>query len=375
MIMYKHISIYRNVFFNYIFQYNLVMNQITIWLNNWTLNGKLSILIFFPLAMGVLVAAFKSIKYAEVMIYKSKMKGAFVGGVLLAGISSLPELITEVSQSASGNPGVGSADDIGANAFTTLLMGFATLLFVRRMFMNNISKWTRMSMVITALTSSLLTILLYLRSDLVIGVIGQYAIGIIPFVFFLIYLLSIWLSNKFATEEDEEKEDMHFVKKTSLKKGIILFCFWGLTLVIFSLGLNTSVSSIQQGYNISSESAGGILLSMTTALPEAIAFFVLLKDKQYTVAIAAIIGSHMFNMSMIFFGDFAFTESPIFTNYEVHKNWTLALMTTIMMIMLIIQVQLGYRIKVFKENKVVYSIIPVLTIFSYFIGWGLILFL
>ena len=104
------------------------------------------------------------------------------------------------------------------------------------------------------------------------------------------------------------------------KKGITLFAVYGFLVVILAVLINISVSSMQDGYGISSESAGGLFLSMTTSLPEIVAFVALLKSGQKSAAIAALVGSQMFNLGITVFGDMAYSSEAMFNNPEVSKN-------------------------------------------------------
>lgn len=93
------------------------------------MGGQLAILLF-PIFAGLLLfASLKLVKYSEVIIAKTRFGGGFVGGTLIAAITSMPELITEVTQGASGHPESGLGDDIGSNAFSVFLMGIGTIVF------------------------------------------------------------------------------------------------------------------------------------------------------------------------------------------------------------------------------------------------------
>ena len=86
------------------------------------MGGKLSVLLFLAFAAGIVFTAIKMVKYSEVIMGKTKFGGAFIGGALIAAFASMPELITEIVQGLDGQPGVGTADDIGANAFSAFAM-------------------------------------------------------------------------------------------------------------------------------------------------------------------------------------------------------------------------------------------------------------
>jgi len=104
------------------------------------MDGKLSILVFIVFAAALLYASIKLVKYADILIAKTKFGGAFIGGVFIAAVTSMPELITEIAQSANGNPGAGMSDDLGSNAFSAFLIALAAIMFYKNRMFENLGK-------------------------------------------------------------------------------------------------------------------------------------------------------------------------------------------------------------------------------------------
>ena len=347
------------------------MHEIINWFSSWNMGGQLGLLWFFPFAGLVFWGATKLVSYAEVIIFKSKFGGAFVGGTLVAAVTSIPELIIEILQASAGHPGAGAADDIGSNAFSILLIAIASLIFMRMMFLNNLSKWTKITIGISLLISVLFTILTYFQKDLSIN-LGSTVIGLIPLMFFVIYLINLFLQYKFG--EGDHSGDKPKRSEISLKKASLLFLMWAILLVGFSMLLNITASSMQQGFNIPSNSIGGIFLAMASSLPEVVAFFMFLRNKQVTGAIGSLIGSHVFNLGILFFGDLTYSPAATFTTGKVQGTWMLGLSTVIMLVLLLTQVFLSSKFKkTFNKYKWINAVIPGLIISTYIIVWALML--
>ncbi len=325
---------------------------------------------FIPAAALTLFSAMKMVKYAELIIEKTKMGGAFVGLVLISMITSIPELITEISQGLSNSPATGLSDDIGANAFSTFMLAIASIIFVKSMFVKKLGLWTKITIVISFTLSLLMTIILYYSADIEIGVPGKIAIGIVPIFMLLVYIIVVYFSYRFRHLADEEPENL---VKTNLSKKQIYFMFvlFSFSLILSSLLLNWVTDAMQIKYSIDPKSAGGILLSMTTAMPEVVALFGLARKGYLTAATGSIIGSHIFNLSAIFWGDLAYNQTDIINGPGVSSVWMIAVIVTIEVGILLSFVVLGKRIK----NKYTYLIFPSLIVCTYIIGWSLILFL
>lgn len=354
--------------------YNNQMTTIIEWLMSWTNSGKLAI-IFFPfLCVLLLISSLSLVKWAQIIITKSKFGGGFVGGILIAGITSFPEMITEITQGLAGTPENGIGDDIGSNAFSVFLIGVGALLFTRYLFLNNLGRWTKISLAISGSLMLAMSLFLFFNRDIMIGVPGKLVFGIIPSFFFLFYLFTIWLSHKFG-DEDEEPVDIDFVEKHSLKEGVVRFTLAAVALmsIAFLVNVNVSAFSDPRALNIPPESAGGIFLAITTSLPEIVAFFIFMRKQQPSAAIASLTGSHFFNLGISFFGDIAFNEGSTFTRIEMHHHFPLAIMTTIMIFLIFTQAVLANKFKEAFKKKSIYLIIPSITTIGYVVGWTLML--
>lgn len=354
--------------------YNWKMKFLIEWLMSWTNNGKLAI-IFFPFLCGLLlISSLSLVKWAQVIITKSKFGGGFVGGILIAGITSFPEMITEISQGLAGTPENGIGDDIGSNAFSVFLIGVGALLFTRYLFLSNLGRWTKISLGMSGGLMLAMSLMLYFHKDIQIGVNGKFALGIIPIFFFLFYIFTIWLSHKYG-DEDEEPINIEFVEKHSLREGVLRFTLAAVALMATAFLVNVDVSAFSdpKALNIPSESAGGIFLAITTSLPEVVAFFIFMRKQQPAAAIASLTGSHFFNLGISFFGDMSFNEGATFNKIEMSHHFPLAIMTTCMIALIVVHSVLAWKFKEAFKKKSIYMIIPSITSIGYIVGWILIL--
>ncbi|MCP4336335.1 MAG: hypothetical protein GY679_00610 [Mycoplasma sp.] len=320
---------------------------------------------FIPASLLTFLFSYKMVKYAEVIIEKTRLGGAFIGGTLISASTSLTELSTEIIQARNGTPAIGLADDIGANFFSTFAIAIASIIFFRQMFIKKLGTWTKFSIFFSMILSIIVAIVLGIGDDFSIGVEGKFVIGILPFIFFITYLIYVFLSYKYGEEDKSEKKILNI----SIKKGIFGFIIYSLLLLISAFFLNIIVDGMKDTYKLKSESAGGILLSMTTAMPEIVSLFVLIINKQPIAAIGSIIGSQIFNLSLIFYGDMAYTGGPIVKSSG--KVWEIAIATSLMLMFLGIFAIISKKIK----NKFLYILFPAIIALIYIIGWILILIL
>ena len=87
-------------------------------------------LAYLILALLVVILAVRLSYYVDVLDRKTNLSGAFIGGVLLAAVTSLPELFTALTAVLSlDRPQLVQGDILGSNVFNLCVVGTLTLLF------------------------------------------------------------------------------------------------------------------------------------------------------------------------------------------------------------------------------------------------------
>ena len=348
------------------------MKNLTHWFTGWNANGQTSIVWFIAFSAVLVYAALVLVKNAEVIKSKSKLGAGVVVGILIGGVTASPEFITSIGQSLGGYPGAGSADNIGSNALTALLIGASALLFIRETWLGRLKKWTIISLWIAFAFSLVIAIVQFFGKDLNIGKEGTYAIGLFPLFLLVGYGVLTWLQGKYG-DEDEHQVDNGYIQKTSVKMASLKFAFWSVLLLATSVFANVSADSMKETYEMSETSVGGIFLSITMALPESVAFIIFLKHKEYASGVAALVG-HTF---AIFFSewlvDVAYANSSAYNTEAVHDVWPLSVITAVSFLFLAIAPLVMKRWKVFTEKKLLYAIFPSLAVLTYVVGWTLML--
>lgn len=294
--------------------------------------------IFF-LVLAVLTA-FVSIKlsyYGDTLSKQTKISTAFVGGLLIAAITSLPEFVTSISAVILDNPSLSFGDILGSNMFNIFALAIYNLLFLKRFIFSN-SKSTFLYECVILLIEYIF-ILLNLRI-------------LTTIVLFILYFLYAFKVSK--SENKEEKID----KKE--KHPLIKFIFVGIILIILSILLTLQADKLTHIYpHISSSTIGAILLGITTSLPEVVSTFALIKYDNYDMAIANILGSNIFNFLVLSISDL-FNDNSIYNMVDINSKMYLyggIIVTVILLISLI------------KKNKLISIILSIIISLSYLIVW------
>ena len=134
---------------------------------------------YLILAVIVMGFSIQLSNYVDIIDKRTSISGAFIGGVILAAITSLPELFTSISATALlGQPELVIGNILGSDIFNTAVLASLFLAFPKRFRRARIGASHNLSLVLVA------AIYLYLIVVLGLGLeyrfITQYLIGEIP---------------------------------------------------------------------------------------------------------------------------------------------------------------------------------------------------
>ncbi|MBN2605610.1 MAG: sodium:calcium antiporter [Bacilli bacterium] len=325
---------------------------------------------YFVLAFIVIFATSKASYYVDELDKKSNISGALIGGLLLATITSMPEFITSITSTVFLNkPGLAFGNVFGSNIFNIVILAVADLLFVKHLFFNKVKTGKKTSgLIIIMYVMFLLPLLLSKLGSLdydSFGVTIGISFNLISLAIIVIYFLSV----KSMSEEESTNEEGFSL--LSYRKIAVMFSFWAVIVIVSSFFVTTVADNLAMELNMSSSFAGAIFLGVATSLPELTAVITLMRLRNYDAALGSIVGSNVFNMTIISVVDIINFNDNLFgelvTDLALRENISLLLILG-----LINSIILMYAL-IRKQTKSIYTyIIPsVLIIVSYFIYIGL----
>jgi cation:H+ antiporter len=245
----------------------------------------------FLLSSAIIVfAAIKLSQYGDIISVRTRLSGMFVGTLLLAGATSLPELLSSVNAVYLDFPGMAAGSMFGSNMFNMLMLAVLDLMFqnariLRRVAMNH------------ALTASLATLLVgaavffvLADIDLSIGWVGVDSLMII-----LIYVGGMrMIQTQGGPPPTDIPEDDS--KIPSLRRAGAGFVIATVVLVAVVPFLVDSAARIGEITGLSTGFIGATLLAFVTSLPELVATIAAVRLGAYDLAIGNLFGSNFFNM-------------------------------------------------------------------------------
>lgn len=304
------------------------------------------------LAIGVfLVAAVIVVRSGTVLAAagdqvakRTGLGGLFVGTLLLAFATSLPELVTDITAAATGAPDLAVADLFGSSMANMAILAIVDLRHRGRVWPAVELGHSRVAAVAIVLTA-LAALGLHTPPGAVIG-----WVGITPILIFTLYLAAVaWFRRTPSLSRVRvETPGIPIQKPTgwqpdrapvSLRRVITRFCLAAAAILVAAPVMTISAERISGLTGIAQTSIGVILLAVTTSLPELAASLAAVRIGAHDLAVGNLFGSNAANMAVLLFADLAYTDGPILA--AVSPTQTVAALGAILLTALAVAAMVG----------------------------------
>jgi cation:H+ antiporter len=227
----------------------------------------------------------------------------FVGTLLLAGATSLPELLTTINSIDQAVPDMAAGNIFGSCMFNMFMLAILDLVVLR-------GRILRIVMLNHAISGSLAVMLaalaiFFIIADIPVG-IGW--VGIDSLLLLAIYIGGVWLlnNNNVAVEKDLSPGGLTGIPK--LWVALLGFAVATGVLIFITPHLVRTSSAIAAELGVSTGFVGATLVAVVTSLPEVVTTIAAVRIGAYDMAIGNLFGSNAFNIFALGLTDFFFQE-------------------------------------------------------------------
>lgn len=251
-------------------------------------------------------------RYGDIIAHKTGLGGMWIGVVLLALVTSLPELFTGISAiTLVGAPDLTIGDLFGANAFNLLNLAMLDIAYHNGVLLrvaspsHRLTGWFSLVLVLVAAVSILIS---SLSSTMAIGMswIGWYTPLII-----LLYLVFMRVLFRSEQRQPSPQTAEPAYRETSLNKTYLYFAIAAAFIIGAGIWLALIGKEIAEATGLGESFVGSIFLAFTTSLPEITVSFAAMRIGAVDMAVANMIGSNLFNMTIISIDDLLYTQGPV----------------------------------------------------------------
>jgi cation:H+ antiporter len=246
---------------------------------------------FLISAALITLAAHQLAKFGDIIAVRTGLGGMFVGTLLIAGATSLPEVITTISALRQGLPELAAGNLLGSNMFNMVMLAILDMAHQRRRIL-------RLAAMRHALTGSLTVLMIalvvfFMMADLPAQV-GW--VGVDSLVLMGTYVLAMALIQG-QTRQPQAGEPAAIPDGLpSLRCSLVGFGLAALALVVITPWMVSASGRIAEITGLGATFVGATLVAIVTSLPEMVATFAAARIGADDMAIGNLFGSNMFNM-------------------------------------------------------------------------------
>jgi cation:H+ antiporter len=322
-------------------------------------------------AVVIIVAGTKLSQYGDRIAEHSGLGRLWIGVVLLAAATSLPELLTAVSAVVIDAPNLAVGDLLGAGLTNMLTLALVDLAHrTKRVWQQAALEQTLVASLAVVMTG-LAGLLIVTRQSTAVSHIGVGTVAIAVIYVFGMRVVFRQESVKRRGEQLErvvEKVEAAVERRSHapLKRAAFGFAAGTLGILIAAPLLAHSAMEIAEITGISSTFIGTSLVAIVTSLPEMVTTFAAVRLGAFDMAVGNLFGSNAFNMALLFVADLAYRKGPLLAAVDsVHA--VTALVSIVLM-------SVGNMGLIYRAEKRFLLIEPdsALMIVGYVLGMGLI---
>lgn len=343
---------------------------------------------FFACVVIILIAGSKAARYADIIADKSKLGRIFIGMLVLAMVTSMPELVTSVSSVVIiGDTNLGFSTLLGTVIFNLCILAFLDVFYRPKPLLSEVNRRHIRLARAAVFLSIVIGIGILLEPRIPYSSIGW--VGLSSFFLFIFYLLLAWriaqserlqgtvapvetvqdinLATPLEAVEPAELQEIENVKADEIhfswRSLWVKFGLSAMAIIIAGIWLSYIGEEIAIVTGWGASFVGSLLLAVTTSLPEITVAVAAVRLGALDLAVADILGANMLDLAYIFILDVASVKGPILSSTSLDSVVLVSLY-----IMMNLIVMLGLRFQQEKKTFVVFSWYSVLLIVLYIVG-------
>jgi cation:H+ antiporter len=283
---------------------------------------------FLATALVIVFAGVRLARYGDVLGEKSGLGRSWIGVVLLAATTSLPELFTGFGATALASlPDIAVGDVLGSCMFNLLILSFMDAiqpepLSTRAHQGHALSIGFGLVLIgITGLG------LLGSSRLLAIGWIGLYTPALIALYFVSMRLIFTHEQHRRIREIQEVAEELHY-GGIPLRAAILYYTIAAVLVVGTALWLPRLGAELARQTGLGEAFVGSLFIAITTSLPEIVVSLAAVRIGAIDLGIGNVLGSNLFNLLILGLDDVFYREGPLLSAADAsHGIAVLAVVT------------------------------------------------
>jgi len=273
---------------------------------------------FLACSAAIFVSGYRLSINGDVIAEKSGLGRSWVGLVLIAAVTSLPELVSGISAVAyTDSPDLATGGVLGSCAFNlTILVVIDSLLRGKPLSSRLGSDNTMAAGMGIALIGTGAIGIFMAPSGWAFWGVGFYTPVII--ILYLIAMRLIFRYSAIQSGDDPAQEDLQY-EHHSMRKSIIEFSTDSAIVIVAAIFLPVTCEAIAEQTGLGETFVGNALVAMSTSLPEFVVSLAAVKIGAVEMSVGNVLGSNMFNMLVLAVDDIFYRKGPLLSHSQPHQ--------------------------------------------------------
>ncbi|UCG54417.1 MAG: sodium:calcium antiporter [Dehalococcoidia bacterium] len=297
----------------------------------------------------ILFAGFKLTRYGDAIAEKTGLGCVWIGLVLIALVTSLPELVTGISAATLVDaPDLALGTIFGSCTFNLAILAVLDILSSKGPVLNKVSRGHMISAGAGGVLVLLAAASIFFGENLLGFSLGW--LGVSSILLLGIYILSVrQIFNYECRREGSRNQQPAILKYDGISNRHVYTRFTMAALAIIGAGIWLAYigEEIAIIYNLNNSFVGTLFLALTTSMPELAVGIAAVRLGAIDIAVADLMGANMINIAKIFFIDIFYTKGPILSLVS-RAHLITAMITIGMTAVVVIGLRFHYKRKILK---------------------------
>lgn len=270
---------------------------------------------FLACTCVIIISGSRLSKYGDIIAEKTGLGRTWIGVVLMATVTSLPELVTGLSSvTYAGTPDIAVGDILGSCVFNMLIIAFLDAVYRVKPLSTKAHQGHILSAGFGILLLGIATISLFARGAIpVLGWIGVYSFVILGIFFLAIRLIFTYEKKQRSAYMKEVAEDLKY-KDVSTSFAAIKYGMHAAIVILAAIFLPMIGEGIAETTGLGQTFVGNIFIALSTSLPEVVVSLAAVRMDAVDLAIGNLFGSNIFNILILAVDDIFFTAGPLLSS-------------------------------------------------------------
>ncbi|HWE20380.1 MAG TPA: hypothetical protein VG758_24920 [Hyphomicrobiaceae bacterium] len=247
--------------------------------------------------------------YGDAIAEKTRLGGTWIGVILVATVTSLPELATGISSvTVADAPDIAVGDVLGSCVFNLLLIAMLDFLHRETPLYLRASQAHILSAGFSVILIGLATYSLLSADPLTLrlGHVGIYTPAII-----ILYLIAVRTIYAHERKHVAELPDAANHAGITLRQAVIRYAAAAAVVVAAGIAMPFTAVNLASVMGWGQSFVGTLLVAAATSLPEAASTLGALRAGAIDLAIGNLFGSNLFNILILAIDDLAYGKGPL----------------------------------------------------------------